>query len=118
MPAPTAPRISDYIAAAATPTTAYAVWTDNRDVNPSLNAMEDASVATDPPALITALARREHLFRQDHQLRKSAGGRAMRGPRSLQEVGSLWTGPSARTFARSSDRSMTRLNGIAVARHV
>jgi hypothetical protein len=56
------PFIGDYIAVAATPTTAYAVWTDNRDVNPSLNAMEDASVATDPPALINARSRDANIY--------------------------------------------------------
>ena len=56
------PFIGDYIAVAATPTTAYAVWTDNRDVNPSLNAMEDADVTTDPPALINARSRDANIY--------------------------------------------------------
>jgi hypothetical protein len=56
------PFIGDYIAIAATATTAYAVWTDNRDVNPTLNAMEDASVATDPPALINARSRDANIY--------------------------------------------------------
>jgi hypothetical protein len=56
------PFIGDYIAVAATVTTAYAVWTDNRDVNPSLNAMEDADVTTDPPALINARSRDANIY--------------------------------------------------------
>jgi len=56
------PFIGDYIAVAATPTTAHVVWTDNRDVNPSLNAMEDESVATDPPALINARSRDANIY--------------------------------------------------------
>jgi hypothetical protein len=39
---------------------AHVVWTDNRDVDPTLNANEDADATTDPPALINArLARRQ-----------------------------------------------------------
>jgi hypothetical protein len=56
------PFIGDYVAVAATPTTAYAVWTDNRDVNPALNAMEDASTTTDPPALINARSRDANIY--------------------------------------------------------
>jgi hypothetical protein len=56
------PFIGDYIAVAATATTAYAVWTDNRDVNPTLNAQEDNSVATDPPALINARSRDANIY--------------------------------------------------------
>ena len=48
------PFIGDYVGLAATATNAYAVWTDNRDVNPSLNAMEDEDATTNPPALINA----------------------------------------------------------------
>jgi hypothetical protein len=56
------PFIGDYIAVAATPTTAYAVWTDNRDVNPTLNAMEDADATTNPPALINARSRDANIY--------------------------------------------------------
>jgi hypothetical protein len=56
------PFIGDYIGLAATATNAYAVWTDNRDVNPTLNAMEDADVTTDPPALINARSRDANIY--------------------------------------------------------
>jgi hypothetical protein len=56
------PFIGDYIAVAATATTAYAVWTDNRDVNPTLNAAEDADATTDPPALINARSRDANIY--------------------------------------------------------
>jgi hypothetical protein len=42
------PFIGDYISLAATATTAYAVWTDNRDINPTLNAQEDENPKTRP----------------------------------------------------------------------
>lgn len=58
------PFIGDYIAMAATPTTAFIVWTDNRDINPTLNAQEDASVATDPPALVNARSRDSNIYFQ------------------------------------------------------
>jgi len=56
------PFIGDYIAVAATATTAYAVWTDNRDVNPTLNAQEDADASTNPPALINARSRDANIY--------------------------------------------------------
>lgn len=56
------PFIGDYIAVAATASTAYVVWADNRDVNPTLNAQEDASTATDPPALINARSRDANIY--------------------------------------------------------
>jgi hypothetical protein len=56
------PFIGDYIAVVATASTAYVVWTDNRDVNPTLNAQEDDSVATDPPALINARSRDANIY--------------------------------------------------------
>jgi hypothetical protein len=56
------PFIGDYISLAATATTGYAVWTDNRDVNPTLNAMEDADPTTDPPALINARSRDANIY--------------------------------------------------------
>jgi hypothetical protein len=56
------PFIGDYIAVAATATNAYVVWTDNRDVNPTLNAAEDADTTTDPPALINARSRDANIY--------------------------------------------------------
>jgi hypothetical protein len=56
------PFIGDYIAVAATATTAYAVWTDNRDVNPTLNAQEDADATTDPPELINTRSRDANIY--------------------------------------------------------
>jgi hypothetical protein len=56
------PFIGDYIGLAATASNADAVWTDNRDVNPTLNAMEDADVTTDPPALINARSRDANIY--------------------------------------------------------
>src|SRR5512132_1570601 len=56
------PFIGDYISVAATTTNAYAVWTDNRDVNPTLNAMEDADPTTNPPALINARSRDANIY--------------------------------------------------------
>ena len=56
------PFIGDYIAVAATATTASVVWTDNRDVNPTLNAQEDANTTTDPPALINARSRDANVY--------------------------------------------------------
>ncbi len=56
------PFIGDYIAVAAMATTAYVVWADNRDVDPTLNAQEDASTATDPPALINARSRDANIY--------------------------------------------------------
>jgi len=56
------PFIGDYINVAATATSAYAVWTDNRDVNPTLNAMEDADATTNPPALINARSRDANIY--------------------------------------------------------
>jgi hypothetical protein len=47
---------------AANTTTAYAVWGDNRDINPALNAQEDASTTTDPPALINARSRDANIY--------------------------------------------------------
>jgi hypothetical protein len=56
------PFIGDYIGLAANATTAFAAWTDNRDVNPTLNAMEDADPSTDPPALINARSRDANIY--------------------------------------------------------
>jgi len=43
---------------------AYVVWGDNRDINPSANAQEDDSTATDPPALINARSRDSNIYFQ------------------------------------------------------
>jgi hypothetical protein len=56
------PFIGDYISLAASATTAFAVWTDNRDVNPTLNAEEDAVTTTNPPALINARSRDANVY--------------------------------------------------------
>jgi hypothetical protein len=56
------PFIGDYIGLAATATSGYAVWTDNRDVNPTLNAMEDDDPTTNPPALINARSRDANIY--------------------------------------------------------
>jgi hypothetical protein len=56
------PFIGDYIAVAATASTAYVVWTDNHDVNPTLNAQEDADATTDPPTLINARSRDANIY--------------------------------------------------------
>jgi hypothetical protein len=56
------PFIGDYIGLAADATTAYAVWTDNRDINPTANAAEDADPTTDPPSLINARSRDANVY--------------------------------------------------------
>ena len=56
------PFIGDYVGLAATATAAYAVWTDNRDVNPTLNAQEDEDATTDPPALINQRSRDANIY--------------------------------------------------------
>jgi hypothetical protein len=58
------PFIGDYISVAAKTNNAYIVWTDNRDINPTANAAEDASAATDPPALINARSRDSNIYFQ------------------------------------------------------
>jgi hypothetical protein len=58
------PFIGDYIHLVADTSNAYVVWTDNRDVNPTLNAQEDDSVATDPPALINRRSRDANVYFQ------------------------------------------------------
>jgi hypothetical protein len=58
------PFIGDYIAMATTPATAFIVWTDNRDINPTLNAEEDADVTTDPPALVNRRSRDSNIYVQ------------------------------------------------------
>ena len=56
------PFIGDYVGLAADATTAYAVWADNRDDNPTANAAEDADAATNPPALINARSRDANIY--------------------------------------------------------
>ena len=58
------PFIGDYISLAATTDSAFVVWTDNRDVNPTLNAQEDADATTDPPALINNRSRDSNIYFQ------------------------------------------------------
>lgn len=56
------PFIGDYIGLAVNDTTAYVVWTDNRDINPTANAAEDADPNTDPPSLINARSRDSNIY--------------------------------------------------------
>jgi hypothetical protein len=56
------PFIGDYVGLAANATTAFATWTDNRDVNPTANAAEDADPTTNPPALINQRSRDANIY--------------------------------------------------------
>ena len=56
------PFIGDYVGLAADASTAYAVWTDNRDENPTANAAEDADATTNPPSLINARSRDANVY--------------------------------------------------------
>ncbi len=58
------PFIGDYITVVSNGANAFVVWTDNRDINPTANAQEDASTATDPPALINARSRDSNVYFQ------------------------------------------------------
>ena len=58
------PFIGDYITVVSNAANAYVVWGDNRDINPSANAQEDASTATDPPELINARSRDSNIYFQ------------------------------------------------------
>jgi hypothetical protein len=58
------PFIGDYITVVSSAANAYIVWGDNRDINPSANAQEDASTATDPPELINARSRDSNIYFQ------------------------------------------------------
>lgn len=58
------PFIGDYIAVAANATTAYIVWADNRNMNPTLNALEDADATTDPPAIVNMRSRDSNIYFQ------------------------------------------------------
>jgi len=56
------PFIGDYVGLVADATSAYAVWTDNRDDNPTANAAEDADPTTNPPSLINARSRDANVY--------------------------------------------------------
>jgi hypothetical protein len=56
------PFIGDYVGLAADATSAYAVWTDNRDDNPTANAAEDADPTTNPPSLINVRSRDANVY--------------------------------------------------------
>jgi hypothetical protein len=58
------PFIGDYITLVSNAANAYIVWGDNRDINPTANAQEDANPATDPPALINARSRDSNIYFQ------------------------------------------------------
>lgn len=58
------PFIGDYISLVANGANAYLVWTDNRDINPSQNALEDFDQTTDPPSLINARSRDANIYFQ------------------------------------------------------
>jgi len=58
------PFIGDYITVVSNAANAYVVWGDNRDINPTANAQEDASTATDPPALVNARSRDSNIYFQ------------------------------------------------------
>jgi hypothetical protein len=58
------PFIGDYLTVVANADTAFVVWADNRDVNPSANAQEDADPTTDPPALINIRSRDANIYFQ------------------------------------------------------
>src|SRR5438552_11577622 len=58
------PFIGDYISLVANATTAFVVWTDNRNINPTLNAQEDTDVTTDPPSLVNARSRDSNIYFQ------------------------------------------------------
>jgi hypothetical protein len=56
------PFIGDYVGLVADATSAYAVWTDNRNDNPTANAAEDADPTTDPPSLINVRSRDANVY--------------------------------------------------------
>jgi len=58
------PFTGDYITIVSDAVNAFVVWTDNRDINPSANAQEDASPATDPPELVNAQSRDSNIYFQ------------------------------------------------------
>jgi hypothetical protein len=58
------PFIGDYIMVAANREAAFVVWTDNRNINPTKNAQEDADVTTDPPGLINFRSRDSNVYFQ------------------------------------------------------
>lgn len=56
------PFIGDYIFVVANSQSAFIVWADNRDINPTLNALEDTDVTTDPPDLINKRSRDSNVY--------------------------------------------------------
>jgi hypothetical protein len=56
------PFIGDYVGLVADTTSAYAVWTDNRDDNPTANASEDEDPTTDPPSLVNVRSRDANVY--------------------------------------------------------
>ena len=56
------PFIGDYITLVSSATTAFVTWADNRDINPSANAREDADVTTDSPSLINERSRDSNIY--------------------------------------------------------
>lgn len=58
------PFIGDYVQVAVSGPDAFVVWADNRDINPTANASEDADATTDPPALINARSRDSNIYFQ------------------------------------------------------
>jgi hypothetical protein len=56
------PFIGDYVSLAANATTAFAAWTDNRDVNPTANAAEDNDPNTNPASLINSRSRDANIY--------------------------------------------------------
>jgi hypothetical protein len=56
------PFIGDYVGLAANATTAFATWADNRDINPTANAAEDADPNTNPPSLINNRSRDANIY--------------------------------------------------------
>jgi hypothetical protein len=58
------PFIGDYISVVSNANNAYVVWADNRDINPTANAQEDASTATDPAVLVNPRSRDSNIYFQ------------------------------------------------------
>jgi len=56
------PFIGDYVGLAADASTAFAAWADNRDINPTANAAEDADPTTNPASLINSRSRDANIY--------------------------------------------------------
>jgi hypothetical protein len=56
------PFIGDYVGLTADSTAAFAVWADNRDINPTANAAEDADPTTNPASLINSRSRDANIY--------------------------------------------------------